>query len=163
MFDQLAKFAKFGSSQCEGFEGIPNEAIKASSSLDKKRDEKGCRLNQARPNAGAWCANPKKPNIDGSHHILVDLGEVRNVFAVAMQGRADRDEWVTKATVEVSEDGDTWLSVPNIEVICYDRNSVIVQPFDKQFQARYVKLIARQWKGVILFFFLFFFFFSFFT
>ena len=59
------------------------------------------------PSEGAWCAGINRPG----EWLQVDLGRDFTVTAVATQGRAGYDEWVTRFSLEFSRDGIVWIKV----------------------------------------------------
>jgi hypothetical protein len=59
------------------------------------------------PSEGAWCAGV---NAVGEF-LQVDLGRDYTVTAVATQGRAGFDQWVTSFSLLFSRDGLTWAEV----------------------------------------------------
>lgn len=146
---RLMKFAAFASANVRGFEGFLGNAF-SFSSMKEGDPQLACRLNteQAR-GASAWVPDLKKPNPDNTHHVVVQLGpHPRDLYAVAMQGRADKDEWVTQATIFVSEDGQQWKNLPLTHTFsCKDRNSVAVYPLYSPAHCRYVKIRCEKWHG----------------
>jgi len=149
---RLALFAAFASANRRGFADYNDSSFHPSSIRDRDNTDAGqvCRLHQrsARGPSG-WCADPRRPNADATHHIVVDNGQPRDLYAVAMQGRADKDEWVTQATILVSDDPDgvVWKSLPQIHTFsCFDRNSVVVYPLYSPVRCRFVKLRLEKWQ-----------------
>merc|ERR1711933_33367 len=146
---RLMKFAAFASANVRGFEGFTGNSF-SFSSMKEGDPQLACRLNteQAR-GASAWVPDLKKPNPDNTHHAIVQLGpHPRDLYAVAMQGRADKDEWVTQATIFVSEDGQQWKNLPLTHTFsCKDRNSVAVYPLYSPAHCRYVKIRCEKWHG----------------
>eukprot|EP00497_Spongosphaera_streptacantha_P002687 TRINITY_DN328_c0_g2_i1.p1 TRINITY_DN328_c0_g2~~TRINITY_DN328_c0_g2_i1.p1 ORF type:complete len:507 (+),score=102.42 TRINITY_DN328_c0_g2_i1:727-2247(+) len=144
---KLALFALFGSASTVGFQDYDDSVFRSSSS--DKYGQTGCRLNQLRssPQPSAWCADTSAANPDGTHHIMIKLPNVRSLYAVAMQGRGGgMGEWVTRATVAVSNDGENWESVGSEVVLkCRDGDTVCVAPLMRPRPARCVKLICHQW------------------
>eukprot|EP00483_Globobulimina_turgida_P010360 UN10380 len=98
----LYDVGQFGTSgKCHGFIKLPRNHFIASSVLDdKKTSAKKCKLNR---NYG-WTADykDKKENANAIHWIQVDLGKITTIFAVAIQGKADADEYITKGVLTVS-------------------------------------------------------------
>ena len=60
---------------------------------------------------GGWSA---KTN-DVNQWIQADLGAIRSVSGIVIQGRSDYNQWVTKYQVQYSEDGVTWKYVKDDE------------------------------------------------
>lgn len=55
----------------------------------------------ASPETGAWSAR----NADYSQYLEVDLGVIKNITALATQGRQDSEEYVTAYTLSTAQDG----------------------------------------------------------
>lgn len=53
---------------------------------------------------GGWSARTN----DVNQWIQVDLGAVRSVSGIVLQGRADYNQWVTKYKIQYSKDGINW-------------------------------------------------------
>merc|ERR1719471_2288332 len=147
---RLAMFAAFASANRRGFADYNDTSFHPSSIRDTGEAGQVCRLHQRSVRGpSAWCADPRRPNHDATHHIVVDNGQPRDLYAVAMQGRADKDEWVTQATILVSDDPDgvVWKSLPQIHTFsCFDRNSVVVYPLYSPVRCRFVKLRVEKWQ-----------------
>jgi len=145
---RLMKFAVFGTINKRGFEGFNDHAFKFSSSREAVNPSQACRLNttQAR-GPSAWVPDMKSPNSDNTFHVIVTLGaDPKDLYAVAMQGRADKDEWVVHATILVSLDGVSWKNLPTVHTFsCTDRNSVVVYPLYSPARCKYVKLRVEKW------------------
>ena len=77
---------------------IPDSSISASTEHAQYPAHRG-RLD----GYGAWCADAA----DTSQWLQVDLGEVKEVMAVSMQGRLN-DSWVTSFFFQFSADEATW-------------------------------------------------------
>ncbi len=54
---------------------------------------------------GAWCPKTKSDRTD---YLQVDLGAVRSVCAVAIQGPGGGSHWTTSYKLYLSTDGVTW-------------------------------------------------------
>jgi len=145
---RLMKFAVFGTSNMRGFEGVSDHAFKFSSFKETVNPSQACRLNttQAR-GPSAWVPDLKNPNSDNTFHVIATLGpNPKDLYAVAMQGRADKDEWVEAATILVSLDGASWKNLPTVHSFsCNDRNSVAVYPLYSPARCKYVKLRVEKW------------------
>merc|ERR1711920_235898 len=83
----------------------------------------------------AWCGLA-----GGTNEIMVDLTTPTLVTGVATQGRGDdHAQWVTKYSIETSENGFTWIAHGvfsgnfDVETICYSR-------LEHPVFARFVKL-----------------------
>jgi len=150
----LLTVGQFGASnKCTGFEKIPSQRFSTSSTLRTKNGSRRQRLRLCTLNSsGAWTAdylannNNKKDSDSDMHWIQVDLGKITTLFAVAIQGRADKDEWVTKAVLTVSDTNrNDWRKVQLVgdsqsTMSCRDRNTVQVYMFARWIKARYVRI-----------------------
>ena len=112
-------------SDSEGFFGLveylPKTSFTASSQFEPRSyPPHRSRLSSGPPN-GCWC--PKCPNDDlrgwseenprttNTPWLQLDLTEICPIYAFGTKGNAylpQRGEWVTKFTVELSQDGKTW-------------------------------------------------------
>ena len=88
---------------------ITDEQITVSSEYDDTYRKNNARLD--RPSGddgyGAWV--PKTNDVN--QWIQVDLGTLKSVSGILLQGRSDSthgDQWVTKYKVDYSNDGITW-------------------------------------------------------
>lgn len=81
--------------------------------------------------------------------VQLDLGAQTAVVGVALQGRADADEWVTKFTVRLSVDGENFVDLPR--EFEYDgsknRETVGRVLFGREVRARYVRIVAQEFFG----------------
>jgi len=145
---RLMKFAVFGTSNMRGFEGVSDIAFKFSSFKETVNPSQACRLNTTQAKGpSAWVPDLKNPNSDNTFHVIATLGpNPKDLYAVAMQGRADKDEWVEAATILVSLDGASWKNLPTVHSFsCFDRNSVAVYPLYSPARCKYVKLRVERW------------------
>lgn len=145
---RLMKFAVFGSTNKRGFEGVNDHAFKFSSFKENTNPAQACRLNATQAKEpSAWIPDIKNPNSDNTHHVITTLGpNPMDLYAVAMQGRGDKDEWVASATILVSLDGISWRNLPTVHTFsCTDRNSIVVYPLYTPARCKYVKLRLDKW------------------
>jgi len=145
---RLMRFAVFGTSNKRGFEGINDHVFKFSTSVESENPARACRLNATQAKGpSAWVADVENPNSDNTHHVITTLGpQPMDLYAVAMQGRADADEWVTRATILVSADGANWKNLPTVHKFsCDDRDSVVIYPLYTPARCMYVKLRVDKW------------------
>jgi len=145
---RLMKFAVFGTSNMRGFEGVSDHAFKFSSFKETVNPSQACRLNTTQAKGpSAWVPDMKNPNSDNTFHVIATLGaNPMDLYAVAMQGRADKDEWVQAATILVSLDGANWKNLPTVHSFsCNDRNSVAIYPLYSPARCKYVKLRTEKW------------------
>ena len=93
----LQDVGRFGTSgKCQGFLNVPATHFSVSS-VSSGGSIEDCKLNAAT----GWTGNYEdRGNGDVFHWMQVDLGKVTTVFAVAVQGHGQRDEWVTKAVLQ---------------------------------------------------------------
>ena len=92
---------------------IRDNGITASSQWDSHHGPRYARLyhQEKLPARGAWSA---KTN-DLNQWIQADLGSLKRVSGVTTQGRnTEHSQWVTKFTVQYSEDGKTWNNVNDV-------------------------------------------------
>ena len=85
----------------------------------------------------AWSAGT--PN-SGTDYLQYDLQSPRWVQGIVTQGRANMDQWVTSAKVEVSIDNSSWVTVLTNQSLNTDRNSKVYVNFPKVMFARYVRV-----------------------
>lgn len=145
---RLMKFAVFASTNKRGFEGVNDHAFKFSSFKENTNPAQACRLNATQSKEpSAWIPDIKNPNSDNTHHVITTLGpNPMDLYAVAMQGRGDKDEWVVSATILVSLDGINWKHLPTVHTFsCTGRNSVVVYPLYTPARCQYVKLRLEKW------------------
>ncbi|XP_022809858.1 uncharacterized protein LOC111346861 [Stylophora pistillata] len=126
---------------------IPNSAITASSEWDVNHGPTNARLN--RPSGGgktgAWSA---KRN-DESQWIQVTFPEITKVTGVAIQGRYDYNQWVTKFKVSYSLDGIHFVTIPMVYNGNKDRNGIVINDLEAPIEARIVRYIPVEWYGHI--------------
>ena len=81
-----------------------------------------------------------------NQYIQVDLGELRQITAVATQGR-NNNQWVTSYTISHSSDGTTYIDVPTTFNANTDRNTVAERDVVPTITARYVRLHPLTWNS----------------
>jgi len=81
----------------------------------------------------AWCGS-SKPGAE----ITVDLTTSHVVTGVATQGRGDGSQWVTRYSVETSENGHKWEN-QGIFLGNFDKNTICRRRFKKPVLASFVK------------------------
>ena len=86
---------------------ISDAQISASSQWDNNLGPHRARLNgnPTGKGMGAWCAL----NNDKNQWLQVDLGRYTTVTHIATQGRSDSSQWVTKYSLQYSDDGVNFL------------------------------------------------------
>jgi len=140
---------------------IPNDAMRASSVLDRYHAPSQARLNNAKQgkNGGAW-----KPKLnDKKQYLEVDLGAITKVTQVSTQGystptgaKVHKKEkcWVESYTLAFSTDGSQWQQyTENGAVKVFrgnrDNNSVVINSISNPVEARFVRFIPKSWKNSI--------------
>jgi len=140
---------------------IPNDAMRASSVLDRYHVPSQARLNNTKhgKSGGAW-----KPKVnDKKQYLEVDLGVVTNILQVATQGYgiASGDKvqkkdkcWVESYTLSFSTDGSQWQQyTENGAVKVFkgnkNNNSVVINSISNPVEARFVRFIPQTWKNSI--------------
>jgi hypothetical protein len=85
----------------------------------------------------AWSAG--SPN-NGSDFLQYDLGSIRWVQGIVTQGRANMDQWVTSAKVDVSPDNVNWVTAASNLTLNSDRSTKVIRNFPNVMYARYVRV-----------------------
>ena len=85
----------------------------------------------------AWSAGAAN---NGSDYLKYDLQSIQWVQGIVTQGRANMDQWVTSAKVEVSPDNANWVTVYANTSLNSDRNTKVYKNFPKVMYARYIKV-----------------------
>ena len=137
----------FGTSgKCHGLNKIPKIQFSASSEANKKTaNATKCKLN----GKYGWTANHHGSKNQNVHWIQVDLGKITTVFAVAIQGKYEKDEWITKGVLTASntynQKSDEWKKVQlagdnDGKIACTDNQTVQVYMLSRWIKARYIRL-----------------------
>ncbi|XP_072025091.1 uncharacterized protein [Amphiura filiformis] len=112
------------------------------------------RLNfQSTPNItkGGWVADM----VDSNQWLQISLYRQTRIGGVIMQGRQDKNEWVTRYKVSSSLDGSLWEYVTDEhgadEVFegSWDRDTHAVHLFHSLVEAQYVRIIPVEWNSHI--------------
>ncbi|XP_038060063.1 lactadherin-like [Patiria miniata] len=135
---------------------IPNANITASSMWSNRADHgpTRARLNlEVTSGSAAWCnAGPSETN----PWIQVELGSNATITGVITQGRGtsngDWPQWVTEFKVAYSHDGQEWTNVTD-DGSCTpmkfpgnsDQNTHVTTTFPKAFQARFLRILPKQY------------------
>jgi hypothetical protein len=85
----------------------------------------------------AWSAGSAN---NGADFLLYDLKSIQWVQGIVTQGRANSDQWVTSAKVEVSPDNANWVTVYANTSLNSDRNTKVFRNFPNVMYARYVRV-----------------------
>ncbi|CDW88399.1 galactose-binding domain-containing protein [Stylonychia lemnae] len=101
--------------------------------------------NKFRTGPTAWGAS----FCDQNQWVQVCLIKPKIVTGVALQGRANEDQWVTWYKVMYSIDGINWFYHESGKEYqgCYDRQTVIQHDFETPFKARSVRIVPTKWHG----------------
>jgi hypothetical protein len=86
---------------------------------------------------GWSAATNTSPSTD---YLIYDLRSPKWIQGIISQGRANMDQWVTAARVEVSIDNLNWVTVFTNQSMNTDRNTKVTNRFPKVMFARYVKV-----------------------
>jgi len=115
---------------------LPDEAITASDEHHENFSPIYSRIG-APPVAGkshGWSGQVGEPN-----EIMVDLTTSLMVTGVATQGRGDSKQWVTKYSIDTSENGEVWTAHGTF-VGNFDRDTICRSRLKHPVLARFVKL-----------------------
>jgi hypothetical protein len=77
---------------------------------------------------------------NGSDFLQYDLGSIRWVQGIVTQGRANMDQWVTSAKVDVSPDNVNWVTAYSSVNLNTDRSTKVLRNFPNVMYARYVRV-----------------------
>ncbi|XP_048577892.1 uncharacterized protein LOC5504709 isoform X2 [Nematostella vectensis] len=137
----------YGGRTCDTAFGMESKQI-PDSSLNASRDAgPGYEPAKARLNgAGAWCG------VSSTDGLYVDLGEVRKVSKVGIQGHPTEEKWTTKIKLHYSVDGLRWyMYEPTRDDYQHktntDRTTVVYLSLLKARRARYVMFQPLTWQG----------------
>jgi hypothetical protein len=90
-----------------------------------------------------------KDTVIGTQFMQIDTMEVQSLSGVVVQGRRDADQWVTRLSMQVSSDGQEWISVQCGMVFeaSKDRNTKTQIFFRKPVKGRYIRLFPEAYHG----------------
>ncbi|MEY4278626.1 MAG: hypothetical protein RL377_630 [Bacteroidota bacterium] len=77
---------------------------------------------------------------NGTDYLQYDLQSIQWVQGIVTQGRANMDQWVTSAKVEVSPDNANWVTVYSSATLNSDRSTKVYKNFPKVMFARYIRV-----------------------
>ncbi|XP_078346349.1 uncharacterized protein LOC144631708 isoform X1 [Oculina patagonica] len=126
---------------------IQDSAITASSLWDANHGPNNARIyhRAGGGRTGAWSTKTS----DKGQWIQVDLGKIKEVTKVGIQGRQDYGQWVTEYRVSYSTDGQHF-TVQNQEYIGNkDQNSLVINDLVQPIKAQYVRILPQEWHGHI--------------
>ncbi|XP_072025092.1 uncharacterized protein [Amphiura filiformis] len=112
------------------------------------------RLNfQSTPNItkGGWIAD----TVDSNQWLQISLYRQTRIGGVIIQGRQDKNEWVTRYKVSSSLDGSVWEYVTDEhgadEVFegSWDKDTDVIHLFHSLVEAQYVRIIPVEWNSHI--------------
>jgi hypothetical protein len=86
----------------------------------------------------AWSAGSA---FNGTDYLQYDLKTIQWVQGIVTQGRANMDQWVSSAKVDVSPDNINWVTAASSLSLNSDRNTKIYRNFPNVMYARYVRVI----------------------
>ena len=93
---------------------------------------------------------------DGNQWIQVDFGHPERIAGVLTQGRQDLPQWVQHFTVGVSLDGVHWYKYADHNVLTpaifpgnTDQNTPVAAVFDREIDARFVRIYPETWHNTI--------------
>jgi hypothetical protein len=115
----------------------------ASSEFNSKHSAKLARLN-SREGMANWSS---KKN-DNEQWLGVDLGKEENIVAVAIQGRFNQAQWVTKYNLQISNDLKNWNTIENLDG-SKDQETVVISNLPTPVKGRYLKFVPTSWQGHI--------------
>ena len=92
--------------------------------------------------AQGWSAQANNTN----QHIILNYLRPTTIAGIVTQGRANNGmQWVSKANVDVSIDGSTWVRVLTNVSLNYDSINNVTVLFPTTVYAKYVKVIPTDW------------------
>lgn len=125
--------------------GLPDDAITASGEYNEHHDAIYSRIGYEKVagKAHGWCGK-----IGEQNQIMVDLTKSSLVTGVATQGRGEEDyeHWVTRYSIETSENGADWID-HGIFGGNFDNETKCMARFEHPVLARYVKLYVVDYNG----------------
>jgi contactin associated protein-like 2 len=89
---------------------LPDEAYSSSSDWNRNHAAKFARFNSA-PKHANWSAGKN----EGGEWLQIDLGEVKQISAVRVQGRFNHPQWVTRYNLGISSDLNSWINYENLQ------------------------------------------------
>jgi hypothetical protein len=125
-------------------EQAADEHITASSEYNRNHAARLGRLHSEHKYAN-WSAR----TCDDHQWIQLDLQKLSHVWEIAVQGRFNREQWLTRFDVLTSENGKDWQAVAENRPGPSGCDDIVYVVFDKPIAARYVRIHAREWHGWI--------------
>lgn len=122
---------------------LTDDAYSSSSHFDRYHAAKFSRLNSTEGKAN-WSS---KIN-DKKQWLQINLGTPKKIIAVAVQGRFNHPQWVTKYDLLISSDLKIWEEIKNITGV-NDQDSISVFQLKKPFIGQYIRFVPVEWNGHI--------------
>ena len=135
----------------EGSHPDKSQAVWMHTLLDDKSYQSSSDYNRnhsaplARLNAEPKTANWSSLKCDDQQWLQIDLGEIKTVWAVAIQGRYNRDQWIKVFSVLTSVDGKNWTLQLNKVQGNSDQETVVEHTLEHPVQTRFVRMIPQEW------------------
>jgi len=122
---------------------IPDSSITASSVWAANHGPNNARIYHMAGGGrtGAWSARTN----DKGQWIQVNLGKIRQLTKVGIQGRQDNAQWVTKYRVSYSTDGQHFTSQNQEYTGSKDQNTVVISDLIQPITAQYVRILPQAW------------------
>ena len=79
--------------------------------------------------------------------VRIDVGQVRRLAGVVLQGRKDQGQWVERYRVRTSLDGAAWTAVSTEFPGCAGQQAEVEARFASVVEARHVELTPTAWHG----------------
>jgi len=125
-------------------EKAADDHITASSEYNRNHSARLSRLNSEHKYAN-WSARI----CDDNQWIQIDLQNLSHVWEIALQGRFNREQWLTRFDVLTSENGHQWLVVAENRQGPTGCDDIVSVVFERPVSSRYVRIHAREWHGWI--------------
>ncbi len=121
-----------------------DDQITASSEYNRNHSARLSKLNSEHKYAN-WSAK----KCDDSQWIQLDLLQKSMIFEVALQGRFNREQWITRYDLLVSDNGKDWTLIAANHPGVDSCEEVQVLVLTKPVIARYVRIQPKEWHGWI--------------
>nr|DBA25392.1 TPA: hypothetical protein GDO54_012926 [Pyxicephalus adspersus] len=136
---------------------LPPRSFAASSELTN-HPASTAQLNRVSPTAELQGWSPQISDYPGARapHLQIDLQEPRNLTGVAVQGGGSSDFYVTRFSVQFSDDGKNWSNYTEssdtetkVFLGNFDGSTPVARSFDRMVSARYVRILPHNYQGRI--------------
>ena len=118
--------------------------ITASSEYNRNHAAKLGRLHSEHKYAN-WSAR----TCNDQQWIQLDLDTLSHVWEVAVQGRFNRDQWITRFDIMTSESGKEWRTISENIQGPSGCDDIVYITYEKPNSARYIRIHAREWHNWI--------------